>query len=78
MIIWRKLPKIDLTHNPTISLEKAGFEGNKYTHFYYFAYMFKVIFIIILINLDAVKNKKKFDPRILKNNIRQIVSEIKN
>ena len=59
MIILSKLPKIDLTVSAAISLETAGFIGNKYTHLYGFAYMFIVIcFIIILISLDAVKNKR--------------------
>ena len=78
MIIWSKLPIVDLIVATTISLETAGFIGNKYTHFYGFAYMFIVIFfIIILISLDAVKNKKIVDTRIPKNNIRPIDSEIK-
>ena len=78
MIIWSKLPKIDLTVAAGISLETAGFIGNKYTHIYGFAYMFTVNFlIIILISLDAVKNKKIVDSRIPKNNIRPIDSEIK-
>ena len=79
MIIWSKLPKIDLTIAATISLETAGFIGNKYTNFYGFAYMFIVaFFIIIMISLDAVKNKKIIDARIPRNNIRAIDSEIKN
>ena len=45
MINWFKLPKIDLTVATVISLETAGFIGNKYTHFYGFAYMFIVIFL---------------------------------
>ena len=78
MIIWSKLPKIDLTVATVISLETAGFIGNKYTHFYGFAYMFIVIFlIIILISLDAVKNEKLVDTRITQNNIRPIYSETK-
>jgi len=78
MIILSKLPKIDLTVAAVISIETAGFIGNKYNHFYGFAYMFIVIFlIIILISLDAVKNKKIVDTRIPKNNIRPIDSEIK-
>ena len=78
MIIWSKLPKIDLTVAAAISLETAGFIGNKYTHFYGFAYMFIVIFfIIILISLDAVNNNKIVDTRIPKNNIRSIDSQIK-
>ena len=78
MINWFKLPKIDLTVATVISLETAGFIGNKYTHFYGFAYMFIVIFfIIILISLDAVYNKKIVDTKIPKNNIRPIDSETK-
>ena len=78
MIIWSKLPKIDLTFATVISLETAGFIGNKYTHFCGFAYMFMVIFfIIILISLDAVNNKNIVDKRIPKNNIRSIDSQIK-
>ena len=78
MIIWSKLPKIDLTVAAAISLETAGFIGNKYTHFYGFAYMFIVIFfIIILISLDAVNYKKIVDTKIPKNNIRSIDSQIK-
>tara|TARA_B100000212_G_scaffold333857_1_gene303862 strand:- start:323 stop:436 length:114 start_codon:yes stop_codon:yes gene_type:complete len=37
MIIWSKLPKVDLTVAATISLEMAGLIVNKYTHFYGFA-----------------------------------------
>jgi len=78
MIIWSKLPKIDLTVATVISLETAGFIGNIYTHFYGFAYMFIVIFfIIILLSLDAVNNKKIVDIKIPKNNIRSIDSQIK-
>ena len=77
MIIWSKLPKIDLTVAAAISLETAGFIGNKYSHFYGFTYMFIVIlFIILMISLDAVKNKKIVDAQIPKNNIRLIESEI--
>ena len=78
MINWSKLPKVDLIVAAAISLETAGFIGNKFTHFYGFAYMFIVVFfIIIMISLDAVKNKKIVDTRIPKNNIRPIDSEIK-
>ena len=78
MIIWSKLPKIDLTFAAAISLETAGFVGNKFTHFYGFAYMFIVVFFIIfIISLDAVKNKKIVDVRIPKINIRPFESEIK-
>ena len=79
MIIWSKLPKIDLTVAAAISLETAGFIGKKYTHFYGVAYMFIVIFfIIILISLYAVNNKKIVDIRIPRNNIRPIDSEVKS
>ena len=78
MIIWSKLPKIDLTIAATILQEIAYFIGNKYTHFYGFTYMFIVVFFIIfMISLDTVKNKKIVDARIPKNNIRPIESEIK-
>ena len=45
MITWSKLPKIELTVAAAISLETAGFIGNKYTHFYGFIYMIIVIFL---------------------------------
>ena len=78
MFVWSRLPKIDLTIAAAISLETAGFIGNKYTHFYGFAYMFIVVFFIILmISLDAVKNKQLVIAKIAKNNIRPIDSEIK-
>tara|TARA_Y100001978_G_scaffold94014_1_gene84194 strand:+ start:84 stop:353 length:270 start_codon:yes stop_codon:yes gene_type:complete len=78
MIIWSRLPKIDLTIAAAISLETAGFIGNKYAYFYGFAYMFIIVFFfIILISLETVKNKKIVDDRILKNNIRPIESENK-
>ena len=48
MIIWSNLPKIDLTTSAAISLETAGFKGNKYTYFYSFAYMFIVDFLSLL------------------------------
>ena len=77
MINWFKLPKIDLTVATAISLETAGFIGNKYNHFYGFTYMFIVIFFIIfMISLDAVKIKKLADSSIPKNNIRSIESEL--
>ena len=77
MINWYKLPKIDLAVASVISLETAGFIGNKYSHFYGFTYMFIVIlFIILMISLDSVKNKKTVDDQIPKNNIRLIESEI--
>ena len=77
MINWYKLPKIDLAVASAISLETAGFIGNKYSHFYGFTYMFIVILVIILmISLDAVENQKTVDAQIPKNNIRLIESEI--
>ena len=77
MINLSKLPKIDLSISAAISLETAGFIGNKYSHFYGFIYMFIVVFFIIfMISLDAVKNKQIVEARIPKNNIRPIESEI--
>ena len=76
MINWSKLPKIDLTVAAAISLETAGFIGNKYSHFHGFIYMFMVVLLIIfMISLDAVKNKKIVEDRMPKNNIRPIESE---
>tara|TARA_B100000927_G_C16044501_1_gene300520 strand:+ start:138 stop:419 length:282 start_codon:yes stop_codon:yes gene_type:complete len=77
MINWSKLPKIDLTVAAAISLETAGFIGNKYSHFHGFIYMFIVVlFIIFMISLDAVKNKEIVVARMPKNNIRPIETEI--
>ena len=77
MINWYKLPKIDLAVASAITLETAGFIGNKYSHFYGFTYMFIVIlFIILMISLDAVENQKTVDAQVPKNNIRLIESEI--
>ena len=57
--------------------KRAGFIGNKFTHFYGFANLFIVNFLsIILISLDAVKNKNIVDTRI-PNNIRPIDSKVK-
>ena len=55
-----KLPKIDLNVAVKISQETAGFIENKYTHFYGFTYIHvhSYFFIMTLIKLDAVKNKK--------------------
>ena len=65
MINWYKLPKIDLAVASAITLETAGFIGNKYSHFYGFTYMFIVILLIILmISLDAVENQKTVDAQI--------------
>ena len=55
----------------------AGFIGNKYNQMYGFTYMFIVVFFIIfMISLDAVKNKKIAEARIPKNNIRPVEAEI--
>ena len=79
MINWSKLPKTDLTIAAAISLETAGFIGNKYSHIYGFTYMFIVVsFIIFMISLDAIKNKKIVEFRTPKNNIKPIESQINN
>ena len=62
MIRWSQLPLGDLTIATLISLETAGFIGNKYGPLYSFAYMFSVIFVIIfLISLDASKRNSKLE-----------------
>ena len=62
MIKWSQLPISDLMIATLISLETAGFIGNKYSPFYSFAYMFSVVFVIIfLISLDAAKRNKKLE-----------------
>jgi hypothetical protein len=62
MIRWSQLPLGDLTIATLISLETAGFIGNKYGPFYSFAYMFYVNFVIIfLISLDASKRNSKLE-----------------
>ena len=62
MINWSQLPISDLTIAAAISLETAGFIGNKYSPLYSFAYMFSIIFLIIfMISLDAVKAKSKLE-----------------
>ena len=62
MIRWSQLPLGDLTIATLISLETAGFIGNKYGPFYSFAYMFSVTFVIIfLISLDASKKNSKLE-----------------
>ena len=62
MIRWSQLPLGDLTIATLISLETAGFIGNKYGPIYSFAYMFSVIFVIIfLISLDASKRNRKLE-----------------
>ena len=45
MIIWSKLPKINLSVAAIIAIKTAGLIGNKYTHFYHFAFIFIVIFL---------------------------------
>ena len=77
MINWSKLPKVDLTVAAAISLETAGFIGNKYGHIYGFTYMFIVVlFIILMISLDVVNNKNIDGAKISKNNIRPIENDI--
>ena len=62
MIKWSQLPISDLTIATAISLETAGFIGNKYSPLHSFAYMFSIIFLIIfMISLDAVKTKSKLE-----------------
>ena len=70
MIKWSQLPISDLTIAAAISLETAGFIGNKYSPLYSLAYMFSVIFLIIfMISLDAVKTKSKLEKIEPKNNV---------
>ena len=57
MIRWSQLPLGDLTIATLISLETAGFIGNKYGPFYSFVYMFSVIFVIILFALIVLGTK---------------------
>ena len=62
MIKWSQLPVSDLTIATLISLETAGFIGNKYSPLHGFFYMFSIIFVIILmISIDAVKAKTKLE-----------------
>tara|TARA_B100000886_G_scaffold248059_1_gene174658 strand:- start:129 stop:410 length:282 start_codon:yes stop_codon:yes gene_type:complete len=62
MIKWSKLPIGDLSIAILISLETAGFIGNKYSPLHSFAYMFSIIFIIIfMMSLEAAKTKSKFE-----------------
>ena len=76
MIKWSKLPKTDLTVAAAISLETAGFIGNKYGEIYGFTYIFSVALIIILmISLDAAKTNNGKDIYIPENNIRPIRSK---
>jgi len=70
MIKWSQLPISDLTIAAAISLETAGFIGNKYSPFHSFAYMFSIIFIIIfMISLDAVKTKINLEKIVPKNKV---------
>ena len=70
MIKWSQLPISDLMIATAISLETAGFIGNKYSPLHSFAYMFSIIFLIIfMISLDAVKAKSKLDKIQPKNKI---------
>ena len=70
MIKWSQLPIGDLTKATLISLETAGFIGNKYSPLYSFAYMFSIVFVIIfMISLDAVKTKSKLKKIEPKNNV---------
>ena len=76
MIKWSKLPKTDLTIASAISLETAGFIGNKYGELYGFTYIFFVALIIFLmISLDAAKIHKEKNIAIPENNIRPIKSK---
>ena len=70
MIKWSQLPISDLTIAVAISLETAGFIGNKYSPIHSFAYMFSIIFVIIfMMSLDAVKTKSKLEKIEPKNNV---------
>ena len=70
MIKWSQLPISDLTIAAAISLETAGFIGNKYSPFHSFAYMFSIILLIIfMLSLDAVKTNSNFERIEPKNNV---------
>ena len=70
MIKWSQLPISDLTIAAAISLETAGFIGNKYSPIHSFAYMFSIIFVIIfMMSLDAVKTERKLEKIEPKNNV---------
>ena len=76
MIKWSKLPKTDLIIASAISLETAGFIGNKYGELYGFTYIFSVALIIVLmISLDAATINKEKNIDIPENNIRSIESK---
>ena len=70
MIKWSQLPISDLTIAAAISLETAGFIGNKYSPLHSFAYMFSIIFVIIfMMSLDSVKTKSNLEKIEPKNNV---------
>ena len=76
MIRWSKLPKTDLSIASAISLETAGFIGNKYGELYGFTYLFSVgLIIFLMISLDAAKTNKEKNIGIPENNIRPIESK---
>ena len=76
MIKWSKLPITDLTIASAISLETAGFIGNKYGELFGFTYFFSVNLIIcLIISLDAAKTNKEKNIYIPENNIRSIESK---
>ena len=70
MIKWSQLPISDLTIATAISLETAGFIGNKYSPLHSFAYMISIIFVMIfMMSLDAVNTKSKLEKIEPKNNV---------
>ena len=76
MIKWSKLPKTDLTIASAISLETAGFIGNKYGELYGFTYVFSVgLIIFLMISLDAANTNKEENIYVPENNIRPIKSK---
>ena len=78
MIRWSQLPLGDLMIATLISLETAGFIGNKFGPFYSFVYMFSVIFVIIfLISLDAAKRNSKLEKIEPKNKVIQVQIQTK-
>ena len=78
MMKLSQLPIGDLTIAAIISLETAGFIGNKYSPLYGFAYMFSIIFVIIfMMSLDAVRRKSKFEIIEPKNNVIPVQIESK-
>ena len=78
MIKWSQLPISDLTIAAAISLETAGFIGNKYSPLYSLAYMFSIIFVIIfMISLDAVKKRSLLEKIEPKNNVIPVQIKLK-